>query len=245
MTGNSSNGNQTDSIESDRVTEVTPRLHAFANELCSAHDELVRRWIGQLVPDRLRKAIDVDDLKGRILEKLVEALRDHVEEVHVDRSDTIPLCQTIANRRIKNAVRDARRLKRGGRREFVELDSVNDIPDKRESNRPDKIAESKDLLCAISFCLTPRERVVFELMKLRTQYFRIAEELGVTVKVLAGIRNTIAVKARVIDESDQSSVSHHQSVISHQSSVISHQPSAIVHQPSAISHQKETQELIS
>ena len=214
MTRNFSNRNQTESIESVRTTEETPELHAFANELCSAHDELVWCWIQQLVPDSLRKAIDVEDLKGRILEKVVKALRDRVSEVYIDRSETIPLCQIIANRQIKNAVRDARRLKRGGRRDFVELESMDEIPDGDDSNRPDKIAESKDLLCAISVCLASKERVVFELMRLRTPYFRIAEELGVTVKVLARIRNAIADKARVFDESVQ---------------------------PSAVSRQKETQ----
>ncbi len=201
MTRKPSNRNQTDSIESVRMTKESPELHAFANELCSAHDELVWSWIRQRVPDSLRKAIDVEDLKGSILEKFVEALRDRVSEVYIDRSETIPLCQTIANRQIKNAVRDARRLKRGGRRDFVELESMDEIPDKKESNRPDKIAESKDLLCAISVCLASHERVVFELMRLRTPYFRIAEEIGVTVKVLARIRNAIADKARVFDES--------------------------------------------
>jgi len=141
-----------------------------------------------------------------ILLELLEKLRDRVAEVHIDRSDTIPLCWTIAEHHIKNSVRDARRLKRDGLSEFAELETVEDIPDRKESNRPDKIVGANDLRTTISNCLDPLTQRVLELINLKTPYQEIAAMLGVTKKVLGGVRKVIATTTRrIIDKSDQPS----------------------------------------
>ena len=206
------------------MNEVTPERRAFEYELYDAHDKLVWSWVSQLVPKKLRKSIDCDQLKLMILLELLETLRDRVEDVHIDRSETIPLCWTITDHQAKNAVRDARRLKRDGLSEFIEIETIGDLPDKKESDRPDRIAETIDLLSVISDCLEPQNRSVLEHMNLGSAYLEIADKLGVTTKVLDGMRKVIMdTTRRIIDKSDR--------------------PKTISHQPSAISHQKETPEL--
>ncbi len=217
---------QSKSIVPDRTNEVTPERRAFEYELYGAHDKLVQSWVRRLIPETLRETIDVEQLKLMIILELIERLRNRVNEVHIDRSETIPLCWTITHHQAKNAVRDVRSLKRVGLSEFIEIETIGDLHDKKESDRPDRIAETNDLLSVISDCLEPQNRSVLEHMNLGFAYLEIAGKLGVTTKVLDGMRKVITdTTRRILDRSDQ--------------------PSAISHQPSAISHQKETPELTS
>ena len=81
------------------------------------------------------------------------------------------------------------------------------MPDKKESDRPDRIAETNDLLSVISDCLEPQNRSVLEHINLGSAYLEIADKLGVTTKVLDGMRKVITdTTRRIIDRSDQSSV---------------------------------------
>ena len=128
-------------------------------------------------------------------------------EIHIDRSETIPLCWTIADHHVKNAVRDARRLKRNCPSEFIELETIGDLPDKKESDRPERVAEYKDFLSAILGCLDPQKDRAVELMTLGSAYHEIADRLGVTTKVLNGMRNEIAdTTRRLIDKSDRPTI---------------------------------------
>lgn len=115
---------QSESIVPDRTNEVTPERRAFEYELYDAHDNLVQSWVRRLIPETLRETIDCDQLKLMILLELLETLRDRVEDVHIDRSETVPLCWTITDHQAKNAVRDARRLKRDGLSEFIEIETI-------------------------------------------------------------------------------------------------------------------------
>lgn len=187
---------QSESIVPDRTNEVTPERRAFEYELYDAHDNLVQSWVRRLIPETLRETIDVEQLKLMIILELIERLRNRVNEIHIDRSETIPLCWTIADHHVKNAVRDARRLKRNCPSEFIELETIGDLPDKKESDRPERVAEYKDFLSAILGCLDPQKDRAVELMTLGSAYHEIAAKLGITTKVLDGNRKVIAETTR-------------------------------------------------
>lgn len=134
-----------------------------------------------------------------ILLELLEKLRHRVNEVHIDGSETILLCYTITEHRAQNAVRDAHAQKRDCERESTEVDTAA-LPHRRECDRPDKIAEYNDLVSVISERLDPRHARVVELMVSGTLFKDIADELGITTRVLDGMRKSIKETARRVTE---------------------------------------------
>ena len=126
---------QTELIEPGQTDDVTIALRAFEWELYNTHKNMVRSWLRELIPESLQKAVDVVQLELLILLELIDDLRYRVNEVHIDRSETIPFCKKITKHRAQNAVRDAHAQKRDCDRESTEVDTAV-LPHRREWVQP-------------------------------------------------------------------------------------------------------------
>ena len=196
--------NQSKSIATGKTDDLTTLAQLdraeFETAIYQAHDLLVKSWIRRFVPAKLRESIDADQLKLEILNDLIDAVGNRMNEVDIDEDEAIILCWTITKRRAIDSLRKAGRLKRNIRIEFIELGAVGEPSVQGDFGRPDRVTEFNDFLGVILVSLEPQKRCVLELKRLEWTHCEIAEELGITLRKLATVRKEIADTTRRIME---------------------------------------------
>ena len=211
MTQTNCEHNQSKSIATGKTDDLTTVAQLdraeFETAIYQAHDLLVKCWIRRFVPAKLRESIDTDQLKLEILNDLIDAVGNRVNEVDIDEDEAIILCWTITKRRAIDSLRKSGRLKRNIRIEFIELGAVGEPSHEGDFGRPDRVAEFNDFLSAILVSLEPQKRRVLELKRLEWTHCEIANELGITLRKLATVRKKIAdATRRIIEQSNRPAI---------------------------------------
>ncbi len=196
---------------SKKKCELTPHEREdFETAIYRSHEGLVKKWIRQFVPEWLLEPIDAAQLKIDVLDKLTTAIWKKFEGEAEEKGDMNAngarlLCWTITKRRSIDALRMEDSLKRSIPGEPIPLSEIGDLPDRNDSNRPDRKAELKDLESVIANALEPKKRRSLELKQMKWTNKQIAKEVGVSISTLNAMQKKIAETAqRIINKPELS-----------------------------------------